>query len=163
MVAARMFDYYAEQARERMSKGGGDKKSEKTKSGPANLPDPIPDQGDARDKAAARVKMLLAIATYLAQRDSVADYNAALLVSAKIRHRLGEVLRETVRHEGSRGVGNNVLPTLPEGVGKMQSSRAQQLASLPWHSIARRIDEATAQGRKARLGRIDSPTRTTAI
>ncbi len=46
MCAARARQIYVDQATERMKAGGGDKKS-----GKENLPDPILDQGQARDKA----------------------------------------------------------------------------------------------------------------
>jgi hypothetical protein len=46
-----MREMYDKQAKERMSQGGGDKKSAKAKSGKEKLPDPIPDQGQSRDKA----------------------------------------------------------------------------------------------------------------
>src|SRR5262249_44830340 len=51
MVGARMREMYVRQAKERMSQGGGDKKSQKAKSGKENLPDPIPAAGQSRDKA----------------------------------------------------------------------------------------------------------------
>lgn len=51
MAAAKLKGYYAEQAKERMRAGGGDKKSKK--SGMESLPYPI-DRGAARDQAAAR-------------------------------------------------------------------------------------------------------------
>jgi hypothetical protein len=44
MVAARARSYYDEQAKQRMSKGGGDRRP-----GVENLPPPITDQGKARD------------------------------------------------------------------------------------------------------------------
>jgi len=82
-----------------------------------------------------------------------------LKVRAKVEHRLGEVLRETVNHQGSQGQlkGNTVLPqerTTPEGISKMQSSRAQQVASIPWHAIEEKIDEQTKAKAKASLTRI---------
>lgn len=46
IAAAKLKDHYAEEARARMAAGGGDRKS-----GPVNLPDPIQNQGDAREAA----------------------------------------------------------------------------------------------------------------
>lgn len=58
-----------------------------------------------------------------------------------VEHRLGEVLAATVNHAGSRGRlrGDTVSPleaTLPPEITKKQSSRAQQLAAIPWRDIA---------------------------
>jgi hypothetical protein len=50
MVAAKARDLYDEEAKGRMSAGGGDKKS-----GVENLPPPIHDQGKSRDKAGKAV------------------------------------------------------------------------------------------------------------
>jgi hypothetical protein len=71
----------------------------------------------------------------------------------KIVERLGEVLAATVSHEGSRGQlkGNTVLPqatTLPTKISKMQSSRSQALAKIPWSEIEEKIQECTVQGKK---------------
>jgi ParB-like chromosome segregation protein Spo0J len=55
MVGARARKWYDDQAKERMRKGGGDKKSSTAKSGVANLPHPIPDAGKARDKVGEKV------------------------------------------------------------------------------------------------------------
>jgi hypothetical protein len=76
--------------------------------------------------------------------ESVAEYNAALKVKAKVEHRLGEVLAETVNHKGSRGQlkGDTMSPqgkTLPNGIDKKVSSRAQQLARVPWKMIVNAI------------------------
>src|SRR5262249_19710711 len=64
---------------------------------------------DFRNKSAA-------VAHYLRQRD---DSDEAARDAAELRlraeRRLGELLAETVNHAGSRGVGNTVLPTLPDG------------------------------------------------
>jgi hypothetical protein len=52
-------------------------------------------------------------------------------IKVRAERRLGELLRETVNHEGSKGVGRTMRPTLPEGVSKSDSSRWQQMARLP--------------------------------
>lgn len=80
-----------------------------------------------------------AIVEYLAQRRdvSIEEHNAAVKIKLKVEHRLGEVLRETVQ---PRGAGNCVLP---DEISKMQSSRAQQVASIPWNAIEEKIDAAT--------------------
>jgi N6-adenosine-specific RNA methylase IME4 len=103
-----------------------------------------------------------AVATYLAQRKdgSVEEYNAAVKVRERVEHRLGEVLAETVNHNGSRGVGDTVSPTLPDCLAdteanrKKISSRAQQLATLPWEEIEKRIDEATERNERVKVSRI---------
>lgn len=51
MCAARARELYDRLAKERMSKGGGDKKSAGAKSGMANLPHPITEPSTARDQA----------------------------------------------------------------------------------------------------------------
>lgn len=93
-----------------------------------------------------------AVAEYLAQRKdrSVEEYNAAIKVRLKAEHRLGEVLRETVKHGGhNKKQGDVVSPclddSLPEEITRKQSSRAQQLAALPWEKLEAVIDEATEQ------------------
>ena len=53
MVAAKAKELYEKEAKERMSAGGGDKKSKSAKSGPVIVPDPI--KGDSRDKAGKAV------------------------------------------------------------------------------------------------------------
>ncbi len=76
---------------------------------------------------------------------------AAVSVKGRVRHRLGEVLAETVNHKGGRPTknGNIVLPFLPDGINKMESSRTQQLAMIPWEEIEQRIATATEENRKA--------------
>lgn len=51
MVAARARDWYDKQATKRMQAGGGDKKSDKARTGKANFPDPMQaEKGQARDQ-----------------------------------------------------------------------------------------------------------------
>jgi hypothetical protein len=73
------------------------------------------------------------------------EHNAARTVKLKVEHRLGEVLAATVRHEGSRGVGDTVSHTLPKEITRKQSSRAQRLARVPWTEVQRRIDRETVR------------------
>jgi hypothetical protein len=91
----------------------------------------------------------------------IEEHNAAVKIKAKVEHRLGEVLRETVDHDGVAGkagpgrgkTGNSVLlvsDALPKPITKMQSSRAQQLAELPWQAIEQRIDLATEKRTRVR-------------
>jgi hypothetical protein len=67
---------------------------------------------------------------------SVIDHNNAVLICAKVKHRLGKVLAETVKR-GRPEKGDNVSP-LPECLSateanrKKISSRLQQLAQIPW-------------------------------
>jgi SAM-dependent methyltransferase len=102
-----------------------------------------------------------AITEYLAHRKDmgVAEYNAAQKVKARVEHRLGEVLAETVNHNGSRGQlkGDTVSPqekTAPEEITRKQSSRAQQVARVPWEEIEERIDAATEGNERVSPGRI---------
>jgi hypothetical protein len=67
--------------------------------------------------------------------------NDALMVRARTEHRLGEVLAETVKARGRNSSGNSVLP---EGISKIQSSRAQQLARIPERDTARCIPMKTS-------------------
>jgi site-specific DNA-methyltransferase (adenine-specific) len=80
---------------------------------------------DFRNKSAA-------VEHYLKQRD---DSDEATRDAAELRlraeRRLGELLAETVNHAGSRGVGDTVSPTIPDGISKKQSSRYQQAATVP--------------------------------
>jgi hypothetical protein len=70
------------------------------------------------------------------------------MLSAKVEHRLGEVLHVTVNHGGVAGragpgrgkTSSTVLPvseSIPDGITRMQSSRAQQLAAIPWREQLR--------------------------
>jgi hypothetical protein len=115
-----------------------------------------------------------AIVAYLAHRKdgSVAEYNAAAKVRARVEHRLGEVLRDTVNHAGAaaqpgpgRGkTGATVAPVsngdIPKELGdtpaarKHVSSRAQKLAEVPWEEISAKIDAATEKNERARQTRI---------
>ena len=106
----------------------------------------------------------VAVEAYLAQRwgGKVEDYNAAVKVKTRVEHRLGEVLSGTVNHKGTPGpgrgkTGNVMLPVsgeIPDGISKMQSSRAQQLASIPWEEIESKIDAATEQNKRASQSRV---------
>lgn len=100
----------------------------------------------------------VAVAAYLAQRKdgSVEEYNAALKVRARAEHRLGEVLAKTVR-PGRRWLNSDTVSELnnvPDGVPPRQSSRAQQLAAVPWDEVEQAIDAATDRNERASLGRI---------
>jgi hypothetical protein len=99
----------------------------------------IGDARDIRDKAQA-------VAHYLRQRD---DSGQAALDAAELKlwaeRRLGELLRDTVNHQGSKGVGHSVEPTLPAEVGKTDSHRWQRMAGLPEAAFT----EYLAEGREA--------------
>jgi hypothetical protein len=58
---------------------------------------------------------------YLAQRQdqSVAEYNAAVKIKLRVKHRLGEVLAETVSTNRC-----DTASHLPEEISRKQSSRA---------------------------------------
>lgn len=78
-----------------------------------------------------------AVAHYLKQQ--AASFQAqqdAAEIKLRAERRLGEMLRETVNHKGSRGQlkGSTVKPqesTLPIGVSKTQSHRWQAVATVP--------------------------------
>jgi N6-adenosine-specific RNA methylase IME4 len=73
-----------------------------------------------------------AVRHFLKQRDySFEAQQDAAEIKLRAERRLGQILAETVNHNGSRGVGRTVKPTLPVGVTKTQSHRWQRLASLP--------------------------------
>lgn len=102
-----------------------------------------------------------AIALFLSRQASVSDHNAAVLVSAKIRHRLGQVLAATVNHSGGRPAKHNqadcVIPAaLGDTPAKRQnvSTRSQQLAQIPWEKIAAAIEAKTEAEQRASLGPI---------
>lgn len=98
-----------------------------------------------------------AIIAYLRQRKdlSVAEHNAALKVRVRVEHRLGEILAETVKHGGHNAKqGNSMLPCLPGGIGRMQSSRAQRVAAVPWEVIESRIESATEENAKTSQAKI---------
>jgi hypothetical protein len=57
-----------------------------------------------------------------------ASSSCATFVSAEIpraERKLGEILKETVNHNGAKGVGNKVLPTLPDDVSKMARGKTK--------------------------------------
>jgi N6-adenosine-specific RNA methylase IME4 len=116
----------------------------------ADLTD-VPTLSEARAQAKA-------VEEYLAQkRDlSVQEYNAAVKIRARVEHRLGEVLAATVNHKGGRPSENAdmVSAFLPGEITQKQSSRAQQFARLPWDEIESRIDQATEQNERAKVGKI---------
>ncbi|HTU18971.1 MAG TPA: helix-turn-helix transcriptional regulator [Gemmataceae bacterium] len=90
---------------------------------------------------------------------SVEEHNAAVKIKAKVEHRLGQVLRETVKHGGH----NKKQPTtavgcstgqLPDEITYNQSSRTQALARIPWELIEEKIEQKTAQNEKVSQARI---------
>lgn len=85
-----------------------------------------------------------AIVEYLAQRRdvSIEEHNAAVKIKLKVEHRLGEVLRETVK-AGNPQLNCDTVSQLPDEITRKQSSRAQQVASIPWEAIEEKIDAAT--------------------
>jgi hypothetical protein len=87
--------------------------------------------------------------------------NAAVKVKALVEHRLGEVLAETVKHEGGRPEKNcdTVSQLIPEEITRKQSSRAQQLAKIPWEDIERGIEVRTQANERASQSRITKELR----
>jgi hypothetical protein len=96
--------------------------------------------GDLRHKARA-------IEVYLRQQEHARE---AALDAAEIRLRAerkaGQLLAATVNHNGSRGVGSRVEPTIPEGISKKQSHLWQQAAALPEGEFERVIAEGREVG-----------------
>lgn len=87
---------------------------------------------------------------------SVSEHNAALAIKLRCEHRLGEVLGETVRAGGDRKSKSHdvTLNGLPNGIGKMDSCRAQQLARIPWAKLAERIAAKTERNEKVSGARV---------
>lgn len=95
-----------------------------------------------------------AVAAYLASRYEcpVSEVNAAVTLKAFAEHRLGQVLAATVQQGGhNKKQTDTVSVCLPEEITFKQSSRAQQLAALPWADIEAGINAATVADEKARL------------
>lgn len=99
----------------------------------------IEDVIDVRDKAQA-------VAHYLRQHG---DSETAMLDAAELKlraeRRLGELLEETV----IRGKGNK---TLPFGIGKMDSSRWQQIATIPDEAFEQHVAERREAGELTTAG-----------
>jgi len=104
-----------------------------------------------------------AVAAYLQTcTGETAEYNAAVLIQAKVKHRLGEVLAATVRRGGDRKGGSKCQADtlIPDALGatadqrKNTSARAQRLATVPFEAIEAKIKEATERGEKVKLGRV---------
>jgi hypothetical protein len=79
---------------------------------------------------------------------SVEEHNAAVKVWARVQHRLGEVLAETVGRGGDRKSNGHCDRLIPTELGDTDhqrqnaSKRAQALAEIPWVEIEQRIDGA---------------------
>jgi site-specific DNA-methyltransferase (adenine-specific) len=93
-----------------------------------------------------------AVMAYLRLRQdaSIEEFNAGVKVRARVEHRLGEVLAVRVNHTGGgdRRSENGVTTRytdLPEEITRMQSSRAQRIAGIPWPEIESRIDAARSK------------------
>lgn len=99
-----------------------------------------------------------AVAAYLARQKihTVEEHNALLKVLAKVEHRLGEVLAETVKHGGHNFKQPDTMSgclkgNLPKNITYKQSSRAQQLAVIAWDAIEAKIDAAKTKLSLARI------------
>lgn len=102
----------------------------------------VPELKTLRDQAAA-------IQDYLKrQQANFEDQNRAAELKLRCERRLGELLRDSVQHQGGRPNSNGTLPFrgLPEGVTKMQSSRWQRAASVPEVSFEKWIASTLAAG-----------------
>src|SRR5262245_52202876 len=104
-----------------------------------------------RDKAEA-------VRNYYRQRDgSLEAMNLAAELKLRAERKLGELLRETVNHAGSRGQlkGCTVQPqarTLPDGVSKTDSHRWQRIAAIPEERFEQHLAEAKAKGEVTTAG-----------
>ena len=102
-----------------------------------------------------------AIQEYLAHRrdKTVEEYNAAVKIAARVEHRLGQVLDKTVTAKGGRPKKTCTTPVqvsngIPEQISRNQSSRAQQMAAVPWKKIEEQIDAKTQDNKRAAVGPI---------
>lgn len=114
-----------------------------------------------------RAKAMLMEAKDLQQAKNVADISKAAEVLAKeqkssdeiiyyaqeirvfAERRMGEILKETPRNEGAKGIGTSAVPkenrtpTYSDmGIDKKQASRAQKLASIPEEEVKAAIEDA---------------------
>ena len=83
-------------------------------------------------------------AYYRQQKGCFEAQQDAAELKLRAERRLGELLAETVNHNGSRGVGSTMEPTIPEGISKKQSHRWQRIASLDGEEFERHIQETRA-------------------
>jgi hypothetical protein len=98
----------------------------------------LPEVKDIRDKAAS-------IERYLKQKDRSGEASLfAADLKIRAERKLGDLLKETVNHRGAKGVGITMIPTIPVGVSKLQSSRWQRIAELPEEIFERELAEAKA-------------------
>jgi DNA (cytosine-5)-methyltransferase 1 len=118
---------------------------------------------DIRDQAEA-------IRLYLRQRDeSLEAQNEAAEIKIRAERRAGELLREMPKHPPGPDRSHDVTD-LPSrlcdlGIGKMQSSRWQRIASLPEETFQSHIEETRAAGKElttsgvlAKVREINRPT-----
>jgi hypothetical protein len=73
---------------------------------------------------------------------TAAEHNALLKVRAFVKHRLGEVLAETVK-AGNPKLNCDTASQLPDKITRKQSSRAQQLARVAWGRCTERVQGQT--------------------
>ena len=104
-----------------------------------------------------------AVAEYLRQKKEmpVEEYNAALAIRITAEHRLGEVLKVTVKPGGSGNNqhGSGIVPVwnnskLPSGIDRKESHHAQKLADMPLDAIACQIQDATSKGEKMNRAKV---------
>src|SRR5262249_55312882 len=109
----------------------------------------VPEHAHEQVLRVEQAKQLLALARTVREAKEIRDQAVAVAHYMKVRggseeaadnaaeiklwaeRRLGELLVQSVNHNGARGVGNTMLSTLPEGVKPIQSSRWQKVASIP--------------------------------
>lgn len=100
---------------------------------------------DIRDKAEA-------MAAYARQANDTAMVEWATEIKVRAERRCGELLKDTERNTGARGIGTSAVescdrtPTLAQmGITKDQSSRYQKLADMPAEHFETAVETAKAQ------------------
>ena len=99
---------------------------------------------DIRDKAEA-------LRAYAKQAGEGLDMqNRCAEIKIRAERRAGELLKESVRHEGGRpekhGHGVRVSHTIPPGISEKESQRWQKVASVPEKRFDEHVEQVKAQG-----------------
>jgi hypothetical protein len=82
--------------------------------------------------------------------------NHAAEIKLYAERRAGELLAQTIQHQGGRPTknGSTLEPFLPEGVSKQQSHRSQLEASVPADVFARYVEATKAAGQELTSARV---------
>lgn len=119
----------------------------------------IDEAKDIRDKAEA------IRGYYQQQRDSLEAQNYAAELKLRAERKLGEMLKETEKNDGAKGLGSNqhlvrlqpatAPPKLSDlGIEKTQSSRWQKIADLPDEVFEQEIQEAKVNAEELTTARL---------